>query len=146
MQNSFYKQNIIDHYKSPRNKGVLESYDYKVNEVNTLCGDSLTFYIQLEKSKSTTKTNDENTDLNTHEDKIKESIIKKITFTGEGCAISQATASMLTEELIGEKLSELSKYLSKDYILELIGIDVNPGRIKCALLASKTLQRIPYEK
>ena len=115
-----YKQNIIDHYKYPRNKKVLDLYDVKVEEYNTLCGDKVAFYILLDKKKTK---------------------IKDISFTGEGCAISQATASMLTEILKGAKLSELKK-LDFDFIKRLLGVEINPARSKCALLAVTALQKL----
>lgn len=122
----FYKENIIDHYKYPRNKGVLENYDISVSEINTSCGDKVTFFILLEINPKTGK---------------KEKI-KKITFDGEGCAISTSVASMLTEELRGKTLENIKSNLSKEYILELLGIEVNPSRLKCALLSLEALRKI----
>lgn len=116
-----YKQNIIDHYKHPRNKGSLENADYVVYEVNTLCGDALKFFVRLSEDKKT---------------------IEDIKFEGEGCAISQSTASMLTEELKGEKIENLSRLISQELILEMLGVEVNPARMKCAMLASECLKKI----
>ncbi len=117
-----YKQNIIDHYKNPRNKGKLDDADIIVYEVNTLCGDALKFYFKLDA----------------------EGKIKKVSFEGEGCALSQATASMLTEELVGMHIDQV-KNLDYSFIRELIGIEVNPTRLKCVMLSVECLRKIPDE-
>ena len=116
-----YRQNIIDHYKHPRNSGVIDNADFIVYEVNTLCGDGLKFFIKL--------------------DEKKESIVE-VKFEGEGCAISQASASMLTEELVGMKLEDVKTTITKEFILEMLGIEVNPARLKCALLSMECVKKI----
>lgn len=116
-----YKQNIIDHYKHPKNKGVIENPDYIVHEVNTLCGDALKFYIKLDENKEK---------------------IVDIKFEGEGCAISQSSASMVTEEIKGLSIKELKDILNKEFILELLGVEINPARLKCALLSLECLKKI----
>jgi len=120
-----YKENIIDHYKNPRNKGSIEDADYIEHEVNTLCGDALKFYFKL--------------------DEKKERIID-VKFEGEGCAISQATASMLTEEIKGMSLAELKEKAKKDFILDLLGVEINPARLKCALLSLECVKKIYNKK
>lgn len=115
-----YKENIIDHYKKPRNKGVIENADYIVYEVNTLCGDALKFYFKL--NKDTNK-------------------VIEVKFEGEGCAISQATASMLTEETLGMSLEEIKK-IDQRFILDLLGIEVNPARMKCAMLSVECFKKL----
>jgi nitrogen fixation NifU-like protein len=119
---NIYQQNIIDHYKHPRNQGTIQDADYIVYEVNTLCGDGLKFFLKLDNTKTS---------------------IADVKFEGEGCAISQASASMLTEELIGMKLSEMKVTVNKDFIMEMLGIDVNPARLKCALLSLECIKKIP---
>jgi len=114
-----YQQNIIDHYKHPRNKGSIDNADIVVYEVNTLCGDGLKFFLKLDKKKN----------------------VEHISFEGEGCAISQAAASMLTEEIHGMSINQV-KELNKEFILELLGIEVNPSRLKCALLCLECLKKI----
>ncbi|MFW5719505.1 MAG: iron-sulfur cluster assembly scaffold protein [Candidatus Dojkabacteria bacterium] len=116
-----YKQNIIDHYKHPRNYGTIENADYELHEVNTLCGDGLRFFIKLDQEKER---------------------ILEASFVGEGCAISQAAASMLSEELAGMKLTEVKGQLTKEFILELLGIEVNPARMKCALLSLECIHHM----
>jgi nitrogen fixation NifU-like protein len=111
-----YRDWILDHYKHPRNFGPLENPDISHQEDNPLCGDVIT--IQL---------------------KLKDGHVEAAGFQGRGCAISQASASILTEMLQGKSLQEVQG-LGKAAILEALGIEVNPGRIKCALLSVKTLQ------
>jgi nitrogen fixation protein NifU and related proteins len=118
---NLYQQNIIDHYKNPRNKGSIENADFVVYEVNTLCGDGLKFFIKLDKTKQS---------------------ISDVKFEGEGCAISQASASMLSEEIKGMSVEELKNDVNKEFVLDLLGVEVNPARLKCALLGLECLKKI----
>lgn len=111
-----YAENILDHYKNPRNKGKLKAPALSKEGANPLCGDQITLYLEIKDNK-----------------------IKKITFDGIGCAISQAAASMLTEELTGKTLDEAKK-ITKEDMLKLLGVEIGPTRLKCALLALSTLQ------
>ena len=110
-----YKENIIDHYKHPHNKGKID-HNKTHRELNTSCGDELTIYLN-----------------------VKNNIIENISFEGHGCAISQASVSMLTDKLKGMTIEETLK-LNKDDILELLGIPISIVRMKCALLSLKTVQ------
>lgn len=112
-----YRENILDHYRNPRNYGKLIKPDITQIGDNPLCGDSMVMEIRVSKGK-----------------------LVEIGFTGKGCAIFMAAASMLTEHVQGMSLSSLRK-LSKDDILELLGITLSPTRLKCALLPVKTLQQ-----
>ncbi|NOZ50628.1 MAG: SUF system NifU family Fe-S cluster assembly protein [Chloroflexi bacterium] len=112
----FYRENILDHYRHPRHKGHLEDPDIHYHDVNPFCGDEIT--IEL---------------------KVKDGRIVGVAFDGSGCAISQASASMLTEEIVGMTLDEIRK-LDKDYVTELLGIPIGPVRLKCALLPLKVLK------
>jgi nitrogen fixation NifU-like protein len=112
-----YRENILDHYRHPRNKGRLEHPTHSHEEHNPLCGDVVRI------------------DLHVNE----EDVIDQVRFEGEGCAISQASASMLTEMLEGKTLEE-AKTLSKEDILEALGIPIGPVRLKCALLSLKVLK------
>jgi len=114
-EQEIYKENIIDHYKHPHNKGEIE-HTKSHRELNTSCGDELTIYLN-----------------------IKNNIIENISFTGHGCAISQASVSMLTDKLKGMAVEEAQK-VSKDDILTLLGIPISYVRMKCALLSLKTVQ------
>ena len=115
-----YRDNILDHYKHPRNRGTLDHPDITYEDSNPLCGDRLRI------------------DLN-----VKDGRIEAIRFSGVGCSISQAAASMLCEELEGKTLEEV-KQLSRDDVLEMLGIELGPVRLKCALLGLKTLKAGVY--
>lgn len=111
-----YRQNILDHYQNPRNWGTIEHPDVSAEDSNPLCGDRIRM------------------DL-----KIKDGKVEDVKFSGTGCSISRASASMLSEEIIGKTLDEV-KALNRDDVLELLGIELGPVRLKCALLALKTLK------
>lgn len=117
----FYRENILDHYRNPRNKGRLENPTYMHEEHNPLCGDIIRI------------------DLHVNEDQV----IDQVRFDGQGCAISQASASMLTEMIEGKTLDE-AKALSKEDLLEALGIEIGPVRLKCALLSLKVLKAGVY--
>jgi len=112
----FYRQNILDHYQNPRNFGTLEAPDISAEDSNPLCGDKIRM------------------DL-----KVKDGAIEDVRFTGIGCSISRAAASMLTEEIKGKTLEEV-KAIGREEVLEMLGIELGPVRLKCALLALKTLK------
>jgi nitrogen fixation NifU-like protein len=118
-----YREVILEHYKHPHNAGTLEQPDISHEEHNPLCGDRVRIDLQ-----------------------IADGLITDVRFKGRGCAISQASASLLTDELKGKTLDE-ARAISKDDVLDLIGIplDKNPVRIKCALLPLKTLKAGVYE-
>ena len=117
----FYRENILDHYRNPRNKGRLDNPTHMHEEHNPLCGDVIHIDLHV---------NDED-------------VIEEVRFEGDGCAISQASASMLTEMIQGKTLEE-AKQVSKDDILEALGIDIGPVRLKCALLSLKVLKAGVY--
>ncbi len=111
-----YRDWILDHYKNPRNFGTLEDPDISHEEDNPLCGDVVT--LQL---------------------KLSDGMVEAARFKGRGCAISQASASILTELLQGKSLDAV-KAIGKPEMLEALGITINPARLKCALLPVKTLK------
>lgn len=113
-----YSEIILDYYKHPRNKGPIKSTENKATELNPLCGDKVTIYLKFDKNNK----------------------IQKATFEGEGCAISQAATSMLTEILSGKTLEELNK-MNQENIFKLLGFKISPGRIKCALLGLETAKK-----
>src|SRR5215212_4957894 len=106
-----YRENILDHYKQPRNWGELPDADLEFEDSNPLCGDELRVQLKLGDDGK----------------------IADIAFSGQGCAISQASASLASEEVKGMTPDELLK-LDRDFILELLGIDISATRLKCALL------------
>ncbi|MBN1221505.1 MAG: SUF system NifU family Fe-S cluster assembly protein [Anaerolineae bacterium] len=117
----FYRENILDHYRHPRNVGTLEHPTHSHQEDNPLCGDVIRI------------------DLHVNEDNV----IDQVAFLGKGCAISQASASMLTEMIQGKTLDEV-KQIGKEDILEALGIEIGPVRMKCALLSLKVLKAGAY--
>lgn len=112
-----YREIIIDRYKNPVHKGSLEPHDIAFEDDNPLCGD----FIRIELRVS------------------EEEIIEEAVFGGHGCAISQASADLLLDEIIGKSVDEV-KELSKEDILDLLGIELGPVRLKCALLSLKVLK------
>jgi len=112
----FYREYILDHYKNPRNFGRLEHPDISHEEDNPLCGDVIGMDFR-----------------------IKGGVIEDIRFHGRGCAISQASASLLTERLKGISLDDAKK-IGKEDVLGELGIQISPARIKCALLSLKVLK------
>ena len=112
----FYREYILDHYKNPRNFGRIEAPDITHEEYNPLCGDVVGMDFRL-----------------------RDGVIEDVMFHGRGCAISQASASLMTERLKGMTLEE-ARQVSKDDVLEELGIDISPARLKCALLSLKVLK------
>ncbi len=117
----FYRENILDHYRHPRNAGTLEHPTHSHEDYNPLCGDKIRIELHVNE----------------------EQIIDQVAFSGKGCAISQASASMLTEMLQGKSLDE-AKQIGKEDILEALGIEIGPVRLKCALLSLKVLKSGVY--
>ena len=116
-----YREVIIEHYKNPGYRGKLDPHDISFADNNPLCGD----HIQI----------DLRVDTN--------GVVTDALFDGHGCAISQASADLLMESVIGKPLDELKK-LNKDDILEMLGIELGPVRLKCALLSLKVLKAGVY--
>jgi len=112
-----YRQQILDHYKSPRNYGEMEDPDYSHTGENPSCGDTIQIDVRLDDDET----------------------IEYVTFTGDGCAISQASASMLSERLVGMTLDELQA-LETDDIVEMLGVTISPMRIPCAVLGNQVAQ------
>ena len=112
-----YRDQILEHYKRPHNFGALENPDLEYEDNNPFCGDEQRVTIRLD-----------------GEDRVAE-----IAFEGQGCAISTAATSLLTDELIGKSREELLR-LPKEYVLELLGIDISATRMKCAMLGLKIVK------
>jgi nitrogen fixation NifU-like protein len=121
MDDALYRENILDHYKHPHNFSPpapeLERVDVEFHDLNPLCGDELTVQLSLGE----------------------DGFIEDIRFSGHGCAISQAAASMTSDEVKGMKVSELLA-LDRSFVLDLLGIDISATRMKCALLSLKVLK------
>jgi nitrogen fixation NifU-like protein len=112
-----YRENILDHYKRPRNFGRPESFDLDYEDTNPFCGDEQHVFIELDEDDR----------------------VRRVSFEGKGCAISTAATSMLTEELDGKTREELLR-LPKDFVLDLLGIDISATRMKCAMLGLKVVK------
>jgi nitrogen fixation protein NifU and related proteins len=110
-----YQENILDHYAHPHNKGRLDPADMRAKERNPLCGDEIEVFVVLDGERR----------------------IADVKFEGQGCAISQAGISMLTDELKGKTLDELERMTAED-IKELVGVPLSPVRLKCAVLSLQT--------
>jgi nitrogen fixation protein NifU and related proteins len=117
MDDQLYREYILEHYKYPHNHGSLEQADMEAHDLNPLCGDELTFQISLDQDGK----------------------VKDVAFDGHGCAISQASASMLSDELKGLTTEELLK-LDRQAVLDLLGIDISATRMKCAMLSLKVVK------
>jgi nitrogen fixation NifU-like protein len=120
MSSDIYKDIILDYYRNPRNFGDLANADVRAKDSNPLCGDIVEMQLKINNGK-----------------------IDDVRFKGKGCAISQASASMLTEVIKGRSLDDV-KAMGKSNVLELMGIDPGPTRIKCALLGLKVVKLAVY--
>ncbi len=118
MSLEMYQQNILDHYKHPRNFGHLPDAQAKAHVANPLCGDELDFFLKFDKVGNLTD----------------------VRFSGRGCTISIASASMLSDRLKTMSRSEIEQLKNSD-ILKLLGVDVNPARMKCATLSLEAVQQ-----
>lgn len=116
-----YRENILDHYKHPRNRGTLEKPDSEGYDTNPLCGDEVRMRIKVKGGK-----------------------VADIKFEATACAICTASASMITEEAKGKAVEEARK-INKEHVLSLLGIDPGPARLKCALLPLKVMKLALYK-
>ena len=114
---SIYREEILEHYKRPHNWGHLDEHDLEFEDTNPLCGDELKVELKVDADNK----------------------IEDIRFSGHGCAISQASASMASDEIIGMPIEDLLK-LDRSFVLDLLGIDISATRLKCALLSLKVLK------
>ncbi|MCA9933053.1 MAG: iron-sulfur cluster assembly scaffold protein [Ardenticatenaceae bacterium] len=121
MDSSMYREQIIDLYENPLNYGELDPADFSYEEDNPLCGDVIRIDVRLDEQNR----------------------VAEVAWSGDGCAISQASASLLTEEIKGLTLDEV-KAFPKETLLELIGVQLSMARVKCALLSLKVLKAGAY--
>jgi len=111
-----YRDYILEHYRRPHNFGTIDDATASYEGANPLCGDRITLQIR-----------------------VRDGVVDEVAFTGRGCAISQASASMLTDEVKGKPVATAAGMTSSD-VLDLLGIEISPARMKCALLSLDTLQ------
>jgi nitrogen fixation protein NifU and related proteins len=114
---NLYQDALLDHYRNPRNRGVLQNADFQSGEDNPSCGDSINIYGQVQDGRLTA-----------------------VSFQGAGCVISQAAASMLTQKALGMNLNDIMK-LDTHFMRQLVGIELGPTRVRCALLALEALHK-----
>lgn len=112
-----YREIIIDRYKSPQYRGELDPHDYSFEDENPLCGDHIRIDLRVDEDGK----------------------VSEAAFSGHGCAISQASADLLLESIIGRPVEDV-KHMTKDDVLDLLGIELGPVRLKCALLSLKVLK------
>ncbi len=117
MDDQLYREYILEHYKHPHNHGSLEHADMEAHDLNPLCGDELTFQVALDDDGR----------------------VSDVAFDGHGCAISQASASMLSDEIKGKTAEDLLA-LDRQTVLDLLGIDISATRMKCAMLSLKVVK------
>jgi nitrogen fixation NifU-like protein len=117
MDDELYREYILEHYKRPHNWGELDQPDMEAQDLNPLCGDELKVQLAVDD----------------------EGKIEQVAFSGHGCAISQASASMVSDEIKGLTVDQLLR-LDRDFVLELLGIDISATRMKCAMLSLKVLK------
>jgi nitrogen fixation NifU-like protein len=121
MMDDLYRELIIDRYKNPLYRGTLDPHDISFEDDNPLCGDHIRMDLRVNG----------------------EGRVSEVAFDGHGCAISQASADLLAESIIGKPLDEV-KQLTKQDVLDLLGIELGPVRLKCALLSLKVLKAGVY--
>jgi len=121
MDSGYYREQIIDLFENPLNYGELEAADFSYEEDNPLCGDVVRIDVKLDENGR----------------------VAQVAWSGDGCAISQASASLLTEEIKGKTLTEVKEF-PKEKVLEMIGIPLSMARVKCALLSLKVLKAGAY--
>ncbi len=117
VKEEIYKENILDHYREPHNFGEMSNADIQHREFNPLCGDEITVFMHCKGNR-----------------------VSQITFSGHGCAISQAAMSMLTDTLTGKTLKDIEK-VTPENVLKMLGIPIGVVRMKCAILGLKTVHR-----
>lgn len=121
MSLDIYSENVLDHYNNPRNFGKLENFNASARDLNPICGDEIKVFLQIADGK-----------------------ITNAKFEGHGCAISQAAASMLTEEIKGKSATEI-KHLQNNFVTDLLGVNLSALRLRCALLSLNVLKLAVYD-
>lgn len=115
---TLYRDVILSHYKNPQNKGELETFTHQATQSNPTCGDEITMQVFVEEGQ-----------------------VKEVRFSGKGCAISQASCSLLTDYIKGENIESIQALNLPDIVTLLGGEQISPGRIKCATLGLDVLKK-----
>jgi nitrogen fixation NifU-like protein len=113
-----YRDYILEHYRQPHNFGTIDAPSAEYEGSNPLCGDRITLQVRVRDGK-----------------------LETVGFTGRGCAISQASASLLTDEIKGKPLTDVAAFRA-DELLDLLGVEISPARLKCAMLSHETLRHV----
>ena len=116
-----YREELLEHWQNPQNFGKMAGADLVIEQINPLCGDSLTFYFKVKGGK-----------------------VEKVSFIGSGCAISIASASILSDNIKGKSVNRVSK-LTGENVLELLGGPIAPARLKCAFLSLEAIKKLKIE-
>jgi nitrogen fixation NifU-like protein len=124
MNEDMYRENILEHYKKPHNRGIMALPCSSGHAINAFCGDDIAFYLKVKGRKGEEK-------------------VERAGFDGTACAICTASASMLTDEVKGKRL-EAARAIGKERVLELLGVSPGPTRLKCALLPLKAMKLAVY--
>lgn len=117
MEDSLYRDKLLDHYHNPRNFGLKDGFDIEVKGNNPLCGDRLTIRL-----------------------KTKDSVIEDVSFDGDGCAVSVASASIFLDSAMGMTLDAVKNFSEND-LIKMLGVEISPARIKCATLVLDTIKK-----
>lgn len=125
-----YREEILEHWQNPQNYGEMKDADLVIDQVNPLCGDEVTFYFRLSQRAKEPKS---------------QSVVEDVSFVGNGCAISVASASMLTEAIKGQKVEKIKKITGED-VFKLLGGPVAPARLKCAFLPLEVIKKVASDR
>jgi len=115
-EQQLFLEEVMENYKNPRNKGEMKNYTFKQHQKNISCGDVFDLFVKIENNK-----------------------IVDVKYSGEGCAISTASFSMLSQELIQMSVDDAKK-INKDFILDMLGIKISAGKMNCAMLSLEALE------
>ena len=150
-----YREEILEHWQNPQNFGEIDNADLVIEQVNPLCGDEVTFYFKFQNNKHYSSSDNEKNKLSYSSSDRRESrstykkgsspqgrtVIIDVKFTGSGCAISTASASILSEKIKGKSIEIISKITGED-VFEMLGGPVAPARLKCAFLPLEAVRKV----
>ncbi|HSX18987.1 MAG TPA: iron-sulfur cluster assembly scaffold protein [Candidatus Saccharimonadales bacterium] len=144
-----YREEILEHWRNPQNFGEIKGADVVIDQVNPLCGDEVRFFFKFSPTLSSPRKRGSRDwiphQVRDDKDSSRQArTIKDVRFTGSGCAISMASASMLSEAIKGKSIKQIEKITGQD-ILSLIGGNVAPARLKCAFLPLEVIRKLKYE-